>query len=122
MSHAETATTETEPRFLGAIAEFPNGESLLHAAAKVRDAGYSKWDAYTPFPVHGLDEAVGIKPTWLPYVVVAGGLSGLTLGYLLQWFTSSVEVPALGIASGYPIVISGKPHFGAHSVPVCFES
>jgi mono/diheme cytochrome c family protein len=95
------------------MAEFSNEHDLLVAARKVRDAGYTKTDAFTPFPVHGIDEALGIKPTILPFIVLCAGLTGLCTALLMQWWMNGVD---------YKYIISGKP-FGISpaSIPVSFE-
>jgi len=95
------------------MAEFENEHDLLHAAEKVRDAGYTKTDAFTPFPVHGIDHALGIKPTILPFIVLCAGLTGLTTALVMQWWMNGVD---------YRYIISGKP-FGITpaSIPVSFE-
>jgi len=95
------------------MAEFGNEHDLLHAAEKVRDAGYTKTDAFTPFPVHGIDHALGIKPTILPFIVLCAGLTGLCTALLMQWWMNGVD---------YRYIISGKP-FGITpaSIPVSFE-
>jgi hypothetical protein len=97
----------------GYLVSFDNVDQLLAGARKVRDAGYTKWDAHTPFVVHGLDSAMGIRPTKLPYVVFAGGFTGCATGILLQWFTNVFD---------YPFLISGKPLFSLPAnIPVAFE-
>ena len=89
-------------------------DELLAGAARVRDAGYTRWDAHTPFVIHGLDAAMGVKKTILPYIVFAGGLTGTTAGILLQWWTNAVD---------YPFLISGKPLFSLPAnIPVAFET
>lgn len=95
------------------MAEFTNEHDLLDAAKKVRDAGYTKTDAFTPFPVHGIDHALGIKPTILPFIVLCAGLTGLCTALLMQWWMNGVD---------YRYIISGKP-FGITpaSIPVSFE-
>ena len=95
------------------MAEFENEHDLLHAAEKVRDSGYTKTDAFTPFPVHGIDHALGIKPTILPFIVLCAGLTGLFTALLMQWWMNGVD---------YKYIISGKP-FGITpaSIPVSFE-
>lgn len=95
------------------MAEFENEHDLLHAAEKVRDSGYTKTDAFTPFPVHGIDHALGIKPTILPFIVLCAGLTGLCTALLMQWWMNGVD---------YKYIISGKP-FGITpaSIPVSFE-
>ncbi len=84
----------------GYLAEFESASSLYKAAKEVRDAGFSKWDCYTPYPVHGLDAAMGLKRSILPYFVFFGGLTGLLTAFLLAYVTQ------VGI---YPTVVQGKP-------------
>jgi len=104
---------QNERELFGYLAEFTEPGELLDAAAKVRDAGFEHWDCHTPFPVHGLDDAMGIKGTRLPLLVLGGGLTGLTLAALMQWWMNAVD---------YPFWISGKPFFGVPAaVPVMFE-
>ncbi len=97
----------------GALAEFADPEGFRLACRAVREAGYTRWDAYSPFPVHGLDRAMGIRRTRLPRFVFGGGLTGAAAGFALQWFTNAVD---------YPFLISGKPLVGIPAmVPVSFE-
>ena len=97
----------------GILARFEGPGALLHACEEVRDAGYTRWDAHTPFPVHGLDRAMGMKPTILPWFVLLLGLSGAAGAMVLQWWISAVA---------YPLIISGKPLFSWQAfVPVTFE-
>jgi mono/diheme cytochrome c family protein len=101
------------PRSFGWIAEFSDEHALLHAAKKVRDSGYTRTDAFTPFPVHGIDEALGIKPTILPFIVLCAGLTGLCTALLMQWWMNGVD---------YPYIISGKPlGISPAAIPVSFE-
>lgn len=98
----------------GYLVEFDNVDDLLAGAETVRDAGYTKWDAHTPFVVHGLDAAMGIKPTVLPKIVFLGGAAGTAGGILLQWWTNAFD---------YPFMISGKPFFSLPAnIPVAFET
>ena len=102
-----------EPRLWGLLAEFASPQDLVRAAARVRDAGYTKWDAHTPFPVHGLDGAMGIKTTRLPFLVLAAGIVGAASGLLMQWWMNAID---------YPIIISGKPFNSLPAdIPVTFE-
>ena len=97
----------------GLLAEFRTAEDLRRAATAMREAGYTKWDAHTPFPVHGLDDAMGIRPTRLPWFVLAAGIAGCGGGILMQWWMNAVN---------YPIIISGKPFFSLPAqIPVAFE-
>lgn len=95
------------------IGFFEDEHRLLSAARECRDRGIPVLDAISPFPVHGLDEALGIEPSRLPYVTLAGGVVGATLGLLLQYWTAGVN---------WPLNIGGKPldSFPAF-VPVAFE-
>ncbi len=98
----------------GYLVEFDNVDDLIAGAETVRDAGYTRWDAHTPFVVHGLDRAMGIKPTKLPFLVLIGGAVGLVGGVGLQWWTNAVN---------YPFLISGKPLFSLPAnIPVAFET
>ncbi|MFZ4482719.1 MAG: DUF3341 domain-containing protein [Chthoniobacterales bacterium] len=81
-------------------AEVPSATALYQAAEKVRDAGYSRWDVYSPFPIHGMDHAMGLKKSWLSAFVFCGGLTGLTIAALLQFYPSTIE---------YPLIVAGKP-------------
>lgn len=105
--------TESGEVVYGIMAEYATPADLYHAAEKVRDAGYRKWDVYSPFPVHGMDEAMGTPLTKLPLVIGTVGLSGAGLGYLMQWWMTKVD---------YPMVVQGKP-YGAWEpwVPITFE-
>jgi len=95
------------------LAEFETPGDLMAAANLVRDAGYTRWDCFTPFPVHGLDGAMGIRDTKLPWVVLVGGIAGTVTALVLQWWTNAVD---------YPYLISGKPLWSLPAnIPVTFE-
>jgi hypothetical protein len=97
----------------GLLAEFERVDALYRACEGVREAGYTRWDAHTPFPVHGLDAAMGLRSSKLPWIVLAMGLTGAALGFGLQVWVHSYE---------YPLVISGKPYFSWPAyVPITFE-
>ena len=114
----------SESKTWGLLAEYAEAASLLEAAVVVREAGYTKWDCCTPFPVHGLDRAMGIKKTILPWLVFGAGVTGFVGAGFMQWYVNSplTESAALGVFSGYPLVFSGKPYWSlpAH-IPVMFE-
>ena len=100
-------------RLYGLLAEFDTPDKLYHACERVRDSGYTRWDAHTPFPVHGLDRAMGLRRSILPWIVLAGALSFAAGGFLLQAWVHSIE---------YPLIISGKPYFTWPAyIPVTFE-
>jgi hypothetical protein len=97
----------------GIVARFESPAALTHACEALRDAGYKKFDAHTPFPVHGLEHAMGVGPSRLPWIVLGGGIAGLATGFALQ---SWVHI------YGYPQIISGKPLFAIPAyIPIMFE-
>lgn len=108
------STTEIDAADLfGLLAEFDSPGRLLSAARQVGQAGYRRAEAYTPFPVHGLTEALGKRPTRLPLLTFAGGLLGAAAGYSLQYWSSVIE---------YPMNIGGRPyHSWPAFMPVVFE-
>ncbi len=106
------AAKHTLPPY-GILAEFETAQQLVDAAVAARDAGYKRLDAYTPFPVEGLTDALGHRHTKLPYVVLLGGILGGLGGYLLQWYTSVYS---------YPLNIADRPyHSWPAFIPVTFE-
>jgi molybdopterin-containing oxidoreductase family membrane subunit len=99
--------------YYGILAEFATPAALYHACEKVRDAGFTRWDAHTPFPVHGLSKAMGLRRSTLPWIVLVMALTGAAAGFALQWWVHT---------SAYPLVISGKPFFTWPAfIPVTFE-
>ena len=86
----------------GIIAEFDNTADVLHAAQKVRDAGFRKWDVFTPFPIHGMDKAMGIKNSKVGWFAFVGGATGYMTGMLMIWWMNAVD---------YKILVGGKPMF-----------
>lgn len=97
----------------GLIAAFDSTPDLYHACEKVRDAGYRQWDALTPFPVHGLDAAMGIRRSKVPRISFAGGLTGFVTGMTLIWWTGAFD---------YALVVGGKPFFSPmFAFPVTYE-
>ena len=122
-AHNPDQATATGPVVCGLLAQFENVADLLSAARQVREAGYRRWDCLTPFPVHGLDQAMGARRTRLPWIVLLGGLTGALLGLVLQWWTNAVSVEGVPYAlRGYDFVSSGKPLFSLPAnIPVIFE-
>jgi hypothetical protein len=97
----------------GLLAEFETPEQLLQAAQRTYDAGFRKIDAYSPLPVHGLDEAVGFHGTILPAIVFTGGLLGGLTGFGMQWYANVIS---------YPLNVGGKPYNSwPHFIPITFE-
>jgi hypothetical protein len=109
MSHAEAA-----PTIYGLMAEFDNPTALVGAAEQARLAGYRKMDAYSPIPIHELDEALGVEKTLLPKLVLLGGVLGGLGGFSLQYWASTIA---------YPLNIGGRPlNSWPHFIPVTFET
>ncbi|MEN8151279.1 MAG: DUF3341 domain-containing protein, partial [Planctomycetota bacterium] len=109
----EVAEPSDPTKVEGLLVQFDGADEMMAAAATVRDAGFTKWDAYSPFPVHGLDKAMGVKRTILPVLAFKGGAAGLLIALALQWFTNAVD---------YPFLTSGKPFFSLPAnIPVAFE-
>jgi len=97
----------------GLIATFERPADLYHAAEKVRDAGYRHWDCITPFPVHGLDKAMGMRRSIVPRISLAGGITGFCTGMGLIWFAD---------AYANRLVVGGKPFFSPlFAFPVSYE-
>jgi hypothetical protein len=97
----------------GLVAEFESPDALLAAAGRAREDGYRQMEAYSPFEIHGLADAVGHPKTRLPLIVLGGGIAGCVGAYLLQYWASVIS---------YPIMVSGRPLNSWPSfVPVMFE-
>jgi len=97
----------------GVLARYEDPAALTHACEQVRDAGYRKWYAYCPFPVHDLDQAMGLPRSRVGWIVITGACTGLLLALLLQWWTSAVA---------YPVVVAGKPFWAWEQLtPIMFE-
>jgi hypothetical protein len=97
----------------GIIASFSDTPSFYHAAEKVRDAGYKKWDTYSSFPVHGMPEAQGQARSKVPIFTFLGGITGFTAGTLLVWYMNYFD---------YPLIVGGKPFFSpVFPFPVMYE-
>jgi hypothetical protein len=97
----------------GLIAEFETPADAMHAAEKVRDAGFRRWDVFTPYAVHGMDKAMGLKNSKVGWFSFLGGVTGYTFGMLMIWFMNALD---------YPIIIGGKPMFSPFGAfPPCYE-
>jgi hypothetical protein len=104
-------STSAKPYAL--VAEYDTPAAAMHAAEKVRDAGYKRWDVHTPFPVHGMDGAMGLRNSKVGWFTFFGGASGFTLGMLMIWWMGSVD---------YAIPVGGKPLFSPiFAFPVSYE-
>jgi hypothetical protein len=97
----------------GLIATFDTAADVYHAAEKVRDAGYRNWDCITPFPVHGLDKAMGLRRSIVPRISLAGGITGFCTGMSLIYFAD---------AYANRLIVGGKPFFSPmFAFPVSYE-
>ncbi len=97
----------------GIVAEFESAAAIYHAAAKATEAGYTRVDAHTPFPVHGIDKALRQGPSSLGWIVLACGLTGIVLAQLMMWWMNGVD---------YALWVSGKePYAWPSTIPVTFE-
>src|SRR5258706_9370392 len=95
------------------LAEFDTPAAVMHAAEKLRDAGYSKFDTHTPFPVHGMDRAMGLPDSKLGWIVLCCGLTGTFSAFAMMYWMNGVD---------YPIIIGGKPGGAITSmVAILFE-
>jgi len=102
-----------ERKIYGVAALFTKPDDIIKTASKVADEGYSKWDVNTPYPLHGMDDAMRLKPSNLGFITLFFGLSGTVIALLLTYFTNSID---------YPLVIGGKPFFSLPAyIPVTFE-
>ncbi len=109
----QTAPPATHERLYGLLAEFDNPTDLTRAARAARDAGYRRLEAYSPFPVEDLPEALGHPTTRLPWVIFLGGLVGCVGGFLMQYWMMAVD---------YPMNVGGKdPNSWPMFIPVTFE-
>lgn len=103
----------SDVKHFGALAEFTNPADLYHACEKVRDAGFKVWDAHTPYPVHGLEKAMGIGRSMVPYIVFVAGITGAITGFSLQSWVSVIAQPS---------IVSAKPMLSWQAfIPVTFE-
>ena len=80
------------PASYAILAEYETPAAVLHAAGKVRDAGYRHWDVFTPFPVHGMDGAMGIRNSKVGWFSFIGGCTGYTTGMLMIWFMNAYDI------------------------------
>jgi len=100
-------------KIVGVVGLYDNPDALIRAAEKVRDAGYTRWDCHTPFPVHGLDRAMGLKASPVPALAITAAFVGLVVAIALTGGLNAIH---------YPIRIAGKPMFSWQAfVPIYFE-
>jgi len=138
VNHESVATVETpspatssrvKGRLFGLLAEYENPTVLKSACEKLRDAGFTRFDAHSPFPVHGIDDCIGIRPTKLPIIVFVAGVLGCATGIGLQWWANAMNAEAYQPVGtwwqaflGYNFLVSGKPYWSfPANIPIIFE-
>jgi len=106
-------SVEKNSNLYGILAEFKNPKALIDAARSVNQSGFTKFDTYSPFPIHGMDKAMSLKKSKLGWIVFGHALLGFSGAIAMMYFMSVID---------YPINISGKPFFNAPAwVPITFE-
>ena len=97
----------------GILGLFETAPQVYHAAEKVRDAGFKRWDVIAPFPIHGIDKAMGLKRSRVPAFTLAGGCIGFITGMLTVWYMNAYD---------YPLIVGGKPYFSPiFPFPIAYE-
>jgi hypothetical protein len=105
---------KARPPVYGLMAEFDNPSDAVVAARRVYEEGYRRIDAFSPYPIEALSEAIGVHSTRMPLIVLIGGLVGLFGGFLLQYWTHVID---------YPLNVGGKPFFSWPAfMPITFET
>lgn len=119
MSTAELPGLSTPPpasgefRVWGLVAAFENAQDVYHACENVRQAGYEKFDSYTPFMVHGIDRVSGKKRSKVPIFTLVGGVTGFILGNIIVWYMNGFD---------YPLIVGGKPYYSpVFPFPISYE-
>ncbi|MDP3684446.1 MAG: DUF3341 domain-containing protein, partial [Ignavibacteria bacterium] len=103
----------SERKLFGITVLFHTPDEIIHAASKVREAGYKNYDVHTPYPLHGMDAAMNLKPSKLGYITLAFGLFGAGFALLFMYWAMSID---------YPMIIGGKPFFALPAfIPITFE-
>jgi hypothetical protein len=105
--------SESGANVYGLIAEFDTPAATMRAAERLRDLGFQRWDVFSPYPIHGMDQAMGLKNSKVGWFSFFGGVTGYTLGMVMIWWMNAVD---------YPIVVGGKPFFSPFSAfPPSYE-
>jgi hypothetical protein len=109
----ETIKTQSKPKLFGMLAEFSTPAEVYHAAEKVRDKGYKKWDVHSPFPIHGIDGAMGLGDSRVGWIALFAAITGVFGGFGMQYWINMYA---------QPVLIGGKP-LNAYPafIPVTFE-
>jgi hypothetical protein len=123
---AAAPSAADDVKVYGVIAEFDTTTDVVAATQAAYDAGYRKMDVHSPFPIHGIDDALGVRPTILPWIILFMGLGGMATGIVLTTYTMADWLPIPGFVptnfEGYEFLISGKPFNSfAAFIPPIFE-
>lgn len=112
------------PRPFAIVAEFSNVDDVMTAAEQIRDLGFEVWDVHSPFPIHGINKSMGLRPTILPWIALVHGGIGALLGLLLVGWTNATTFTGVPTPfQGYEYLVSGKPRFSlAANIPIIFET
>ncbi len=117
---AQNQTSSNRPALY--LAEYDTPNAIAKAAMRVRDAGYEKWDCHTPYPLHGLDEAMGLKPTKIGIISFIFGMLGVATAVVMIKYMNAWNFDFLDFGHGYPLIVGGKPPGAFPSmVPIMFE-
>lgn len=109
----ETEAIRKQPSVYGLLAEYADEESLLAAATRVRSLGFQQVEAYSPYPIHGMAEALGVRGVRLPRIVLVGGIVGCVAALAMQWYSAVID---------YPLNVGGRPLASWPSfMPIAFE-
>jgi hypothetical protein len=112
-TEARMRNDKQENRLAGVLGFFENADAVLAATEKVKNANYRYFDVFTPYPIHGLEHAQGLKRSPIPYVTFIAGLTGFLCAFLFEYWTSAVD---------WPINVGGKPYNSWPAfVPIMFE-
>jgi hypothetical protein len=119
-----TESTRANEKPYALLAEFDSVPTIMRAAEKVRDAGYMVWDVHSPMPIHGINRAMGLRPTIIPWITLIHGLAGAAFGLTLTWWMNATTVEGLSPSvQGYQFLVSGKPYFSLPAnIPIIFET
>jgi hypothetical protein len=124
-STTPSAGQSDPPKPYALLAEFESVGAVLRAAEQVRDAGFRRWDVHSPMPIHGgINRAMGLRPTILPWITLLHGVAGAVFGLMLTWWMNATTVPGLpSSVQGYEFLVSGKPLFSLPAnIPIIFET
>ncbi len=115
---------QIEARPFAILAEFDDVSTVMRAAERIRDEGFSHWDVHSPMPIHGINVSMGLRPTMLPWITLVHGIAGLLFGLVLVWWINARTLAGVPtVFQGYEYMTSGKPLFSLPAnIPILFET